>query len=130
MYKLNDPVRRVTWRLSVIVILLALILGMLVVNARSHEAHGVNYNNWVNGLDKGCCNNQDCRAIGDDDVKYSPTVVVQIEGQWCPVLSHHYLKKGNAPDWSSSHVCVQVKGMYTPEDPCARLLCFQPKPLF
>jgi len=31
---------------------------------------------------------------------------VRIDGEWCPVQSFHYLKRGNAPDWAASHVCV------------------------
>lgn len=110
--------------------------------AWAHELHHheatVNYNNWVNNEDKGCCNNQDCRPAADTEVRYSPRTEVKIEGKWCPVLSKHYLKKGNAPDWNTNHVCVRIEyagddmgGTPAPAtDPCERLLCFQPKPMY
>lgn len=95
--------------------------------ALAHEAHGVNYSSWTNRAGEGCCNNQDCRAAADEEVQLSPVVKVKVGDDWCPVLEKHYLRTGNAPDWSSSHVCISNnphrKG-------CDRLLCFQPKPLF
>lgn len=113
-----------------------ILLCLLASPTTAHEVklpsgNTVNYQNWVNGLDHGCCNNQDCRPIADAQVRMSPRVEVNIEGHWCPVLPHHYLKRGNAPDWSSAHVCVRIG--YGEEratsSPCERLLCFQPKPL-
>lgn len=121
----------------------ALIALVLVSPALAHEEHhptksdepAVNYTDWKNLKDEGCCNNQDCRPIKDDDVQETPVVKVRIEGKWCPVLKHHFLKKGNAPDWSRNHVCVrndfndpEMRGMTNVSDPCARLLCFQPRP--
>jgi hypothetical protein len=87
------------------------------------------YQNWINQADKGCCNNQDCGELaGDNERTVAGRIEVRIEGTWCPVLAHHYLKKGNAPDWSTSHVCVRknYEGLDTPT--CERLLCYQPKP--
>lgn len=124
-------------------IALLLIALAFPVGASAHEYHpsedeAVNYSGWFNGLDKGCCNNQDCRPADDGDVRYSPRVEVKIEGQWCPVQPHHYLKKGAAANRNLSHVCIQIlyrgDDMGTaeplPDNPCERLLCFQPKPLF
>lgn len=121
---------------------LVLALLLLACPAMAHEEHhptksdepSVNYTDWKNLKDQGCCNNQDCRPIADEHVQETPVVRVFIENKWCPVLPHHYLKKGaNAPDWARNHVCVQ-KLYNDPEarqsvvDPCARLLCYQPRP--
>lgn len=97
----------------------------------NHAQHHASYNSWVNKQDKGCCDNQDCGELSDDNERTTSagTVEVRIEGEWCPVLSFHYLKKGNAPDWSTSHVCVQRQFADMPiTGACARLLCYQPKP--
>ena len=119
-----------------------LLAAMLAMPAWAHEAHHhddtrTNYSNWTNGLDKGCCNNQDCGIAKDEDVKYASKIEVKIAGKWCPVLAHHYLKKGGVSNANFSHVCVQVAyptdeyGNNLPQgDPCERLLCFQPKPLY
>jgi len=92
----------------------------------------VNYTNWINKLGKGCCNNQDCRPI---PANYERTengvleVLVPGEGPaqgtvaWCPVLPHHYLKSGNAPDGSQAHYCVYYAAGSTP---CEQFICYQP----
>lgn len=110
--------------------LAAIALLLLSVAAYGHEAHGVNYRDWVNRAGKGCCNERDCQPILDADVRTSPVLTVRIEGQWCPVLAHHYLSRGNAPDWSTAHVCVQRPTATDYRPACERLLCFQPKPFF
>lgn len=99
-----------------------------VAFAQEHHAqHHPVYQNWINGRDKGCCNNQDCGELREENERQtSAGVEVRIEGKWCPVESWHYLKRGNAPDWSTSHVCVLKS--YAPGSPCERLLCYQPKP--
>ena len=95
----------------------------------NHHQHHANYQSWVNKQDKGCCNNQDCGELQAENERMTRDgVEVRIEGEWCPVLSHHYLKKGNAPDWSTSHVCVQKHSMMASVPACQRLLCYQPKP--
>jgi hypothetical protein len=115
--------------------------GALALPALAHQVtvdgETVNYSEWTNGLGKGCCNNQDCRPAKDAEVRYSPRVEVMVEGKWCEVKSHHYLKKGNAANANVAHKCVQVSyrgddmgGPQPEDDPCDRLLCFQPKPLF
>jgi hypothetical protein len=94
----------------------------------NHHQHHAFYQNWVNKQDKGCCNNQDCGELRDDDERtVGDRVEVRIAGEWCPVQAHHYLKRGNAPDWSISHVCVQKYGA-AGMPACQRLLCYQPKP--
>lgn len=99
----------------------------------NHAQHHDVYRGWVNGAGAGCCNDRDCGELPDiDERTIAGKLEVRIEGQWCPVLPHHYLKKGNAPNWSSAHVCVAVKIPEYGDDrpPCERLLCYQPRPLF
>ena len=94
-----------------------------------HQRHHAFYQNWVNQQDKGCCNNQDCGELREEDERNTRDgVEVRVEGEWCPVKAFHYLKRGNAPDWSTSHICV-VHSRYSPNSSaCDRLLCYQPKP--
>lgn len=116
--------------IAFVLLLLALLLLYPLASAQAqdnHEHHHANYNSWVNKQDKGCCNNQDCGELADENERSTAAgVEVKIEGEWCPVQSWHYLKRGNAPDWTTSHVCVQKNVMML--SPCARLLCYQPKP--
>jgi hypothetical protein len=37
-------------------------------------------------------------------------------------------ERGNAPNWASSHVCVQPNYAGVKTSPCDRLLCYQPRP--
>src|SRR5690349_2859013 len=108
----------------------ALVLWPLgAIAQHNHQQHHPVYQNWVNKHDKGCCNNQDCGELRDEDERANGEAVeVRIEGQWCPVQSWHYLKRGNAPDWSTSHICVQRHFGGTKTSACDRLLCYQPKP--
>lgn len=94
-----------------------------------HERHHAYYQSWVNRQDKGCCNDQDCGELREEDERNTREgVEVRIEGQWCPVQSFHYLKRGNAPDWTTSHVCVLKYQSRLNTSVCERLLCYQPKP--
>jgi hypothetical protein len=96
----------------------------------NHEAGHLFYRNWVNQQGTGCCNNQDCGELADHDVRSGHgSLEVRIEGEWCPVRPWMYLKSGNAPDWSTAHVCVVKDSEWlTDRRPCSRLVCFQPKP--
>jgi hypothetical protein len=107
-----------------------LALQPLGLQAQEHHArHHAYYQNWVNQQDKGCCNDQDCGELREDDERITRQgVEVRIEGQWCPVQSFHYLKRGNAPDWATSHVCVLTYQNQFNTSVCERLLCYQPKP--
>lgn len=119
---------------------LSLVLCVPAYAQANHERGHANYQNWINGRDQGCCNNQDCNALSPLSERVrAGQLEVRIEGEWCPVLSWHYLKKGNAPDWQTAHVCVAHKSrmdwesgesIEDPRGPCERLLCYQPKPLF
>jgi len=107
-----------------------LVLWPLGVCAQeNHALHHAYYQNWVNKQDRGCCNNQDCGELRAENERTSGDgVEVRIDGEWCKVQPHHYLKQGNAPDWSSSHVCVQKYATTANASACQRLLCYQPKP--
>jgi hypothetical protein len=91
----------------------------------NHQQHHATYQNWVNKLDKGCCNNQDCGELADENERMTRD---GIEGEWCPVQAFHYLKHGNAPDWTTSHMCVHRNYSGAKTSACERLLCYQPKP--
>jgi hypothetical protein len=111
---------------------LAAACGFLAFNAaqaQEHHARGHTfYQNWVNQAGTGCCNDQDCGTLAEENQReVAGHVEVKIDGTWCPVEPRHYLKTGNAPDWSSAHVCVRkVTGLNL--SACERLLCYQPKP--
>ena len=95
----------------------------------NHHLHHAYYQNWVNKQDRGCCNNQDCGELQAENERATASgVEVRIDGEWCPVQPHHYLKRGNAPDWSTSHLCVQKYSAMANASACQRLLCYQPKP--
>lgn len=95
----------------------------------NHLLHHNVYKNWINNEDKGCCNDQDCGELAADDERTTSSgqIEVRVRGEWCPVLQRHYLKRGNAPNWSTSHVCVSVS-VQGDKSTCERLLCYQPKP--
>jgi hypothetical protein len=107
-----------------------LALWPLVVQAQhNHHQHHAYYQNWVNKQDKGCCNNQDCGELREENERMTHGgIEVRVEGEWCPVQSWHYLKQGNAPNWTTSHVCVLKHSGATNVSACERLLCYQPKP--
>jgi hypothetical protein len=125
-------------KLALLLLVLAFPLGAQAHELTQGHQH-VNYSNWKNRkvpTPQGCCNNQDCRPISDENVdERGAEVQVRVEGQWCPVKPHHYLSTGNAPDWTTAHVCVENKYNSSEygetEDkrsPCERLLCYQPRP--
>jgi hypothetical protein len=88
---------------------------------RAHDG----YSSWQNKNNVSCCNNLDCAPIDDENVtEVGHDIAVRIFGSWCLVRPHHYLSTGNAPDWSTAHVCVARTAVPI----CERLLCFQPKP--
>lgn len=122
-------------RIIIAIALLALVLLLLYPLARAqaqtnHDRHHPDYQGWVNKNDKGCCNNDDCGELGEDDERTEGgSLLIRVEGTWCPVLPHHYLKRGNVPNASVSHACVLKKQSWmAPASACDRLLCYQPKP--
>lgn len=121
-------------RFVAVIFVIALTSAPAIAQHNHSAGHGF-YQEWVNGKDRGCCNDRDCGSLRDEDQRTDKgKLEVRVEGQWCPVLSWHYLKKGNAPNWQTAHVCVDkpVVGDFEPDTrgPCERLLCYQPKPLF
>lgn len=102
---------------------------------KNHDLYHITYKEWMNQNGHGCCNDRDCGELAErDERETNGAIEVRIEGQWCPIKPWMYLKKGNAPNWSMSHVCV-VKAYYGDDDGqplpvCDRLKCYQPKPGF
>lgn len=88
------------------------------------------YSDWVNRKGQECCTDQqDCRALSNEDERtVAGKLEVRVEGAWCPVLPHHYLKTGNAPNWQTSHICVVRK--LDDGFQCERFICYQSKPGF
>ncbi len=104
----------------------AFLLFMAGVSAQhNHSAGHSEYQGWSSGKVGNCCDDRDCGALRDDDVRETQTgPQVRIDGQWCPVQRQHYLTRGKSPDWSVPHACVSVQPA---ADPCDRLLCFTPR---
>jgi len=101
------------------------------VQAQHNHAQGhPDYQHWVNKVGRECCNGQDCGELREQDERTTATggVEVRVEGKWCPIKPHHYLQTGNAPNWSTSHVCVLKAAPWQIMPVCDRLLCYQPKP--
>ena len=106
----------------------AALLPLPAAAQHNHHLHHNVYQNWVNQQGKGCCNNQDCGELAEADERINGAgAEVRVEGVWCKVEPHMYLKTGNAPNWSTSHACV-LRGNLHPGGPCDRLICYQPKP--
>lgn len=96
---------------------------------RHHQGHN-DYLNWSSGVTENCCNSTDCRYLEDNEVRESSAgTLINIGGQWCPVEQKHRIKKGQSPDWSKYHACVQPDVNYSAgkKAPCDRLLCFVTK---
>jgi hypothetical protein len=117
--------------LAILYFFLAFMFLYSMAYAQEHHAQfHPHYQNWVSQGGKNCCDNQDCGQLLEENERETPAgIEVRIEGRWCPVKPEHYLQKGNAPNWASSHVCVVKNMPYMPPlGPCERLLCYQPKP--
>ena len=108
-----------------------LLLSTAALAQSNHDRHHATYQNWINKDGTGCCNNDDCGELAPVNERVTPAgrTEVRILGQWCPVLPSHYLQRGNAPNWSTAHVCVSKQVVPDGEpSPCSRLLCYQPRP--
>jgi|GEM_PF-2298605 len=124
-------------------ILAAEFIGMFTSVVHAQNAHGnhaqlhAHYQSWMNKLNNGCCNDKDCdtlsdsreRSTGNGDVEVLVYGVGAAEGKsaWCKVDWHHYLLSGNAPNWSTAHICVSDY-YYKGSEPCPQFICYQPKP--
>jgi hypothetical protein len=123
-------------------LLIAVCLALLALasSARtddaSHRRFHAYYQDWVNYAGDECCNSSDCRELPAEhertDAAGNLEVFVQGVGvafgtaAWCKILPRHYLRRGNAPNWASSHVCIST--WYGGNTPCEQLICYQPKP--
>lgn len=65
---------------------------------------------------------------GELEVFVQGVGVARGKSEWCPVLRHHYLRSGNAPDGSSAHSCVT--NYYGGTTPCEQFICYQPEALY
>ena len=122
------------WRwamLGVAILILVIFTASLALAQHNHSAGHAQYSKWTNQNGAMCCNNADCGTLAPEEEKQEDgKLLVKIEGQWCEVKPHMYLKTGNAPDWSSSHVCVWPDYEGRGQSACSRLMCYQPRPLF
>lgn len=103
------------------------------VSAAAHDG----YQDWINRRGQGCCNDRDCRPLPADELRVIDGVlhvyargvgVASGQSDWCPVLRHHYLSRGNAPDPSTAHACISA--YYGGSTPCEQFICFQPAAQF
>ena len=93
-------------------------------HAQSHALGHDEYRNWGSERAWNCCNNEDCRALADDEWRETKTgTEVRIKGKWCPVQKQHFIFKGKSPDWNVAHACIVGENYYS-TGVCDRLLCF------
>jgi hypothetical protein len=60
-------------------------LGCLRPLAEKDEHLHAYYQNWINKNDNGCCNNQDCGEVRDENERTMASgIEVRIGGVWCP----------------------------------------------
>ena len=103
-------------------------VGLAYGEDRHAQGH-VDYSTWASKKTGNCCSNQDCHYLNDEEWQENDTgTQVRIEGQWCPVLSEHWLVEGRSPDWEHAHACISPKYPGNTQSPCERLLCFTPRP--
>jgi hypothetical protein len=93
-------------------------------HAQSHALSHDEYRNWASERTDYCCNNEDCRALADNEWRETTKgTEVLIRGTWCPVQKQHFILKGKSPDWNVAHACILGNSHY-PANQCDRLLCF------
>ncbi len=128
---MQPPCKRRNWVQFLAGAPLLILLALLPAAAQTNHSQGhPQYSGWVNQKGTGCCNNQDCGELADADVREDGgQVEVRVDGQWCEVQPWMYLRSGNTPNWAASHACVVPDSTtLTDRRPCARLICFQPRP--
>ena len=122
------------WRwamLGVAILILFMWTISLALAQHNHAAGHSEYTKWTNRNGAQCCNGSDCGSLKPEEEKQeNGKLYVKVENTWCEVKPHMYLKTGNAPDWSSSHVCVWPSATEYSRPVCERLMCYQPRPLF
>lgn len=113
----------------ILALIAAAILMFLLSHMRAQHNHAPGhaqghseYEKWQSQKTGNCCSNQDCAGLPDTKIRETRLgPEVQIDGQWCPVLSIHRLIRGKSPDWSVAHACISKN----PElRPCDKLLCY------
>lgn len=128
-HRASRPLVWFAWWLAAIVAVMA--IAREAPAQENHAQHHGVYQNWVNGLNQGCCNDNYCGTLPDDAERtHNGQLEVKIEGEWCPVLASHYLKRGNAPNGDATHVCVLPARDNVVASVCSRFICYQPKALY
>lgn len=128
---------RMAWYFLILVVILGMIaFGVRLGKAQDHHKYHNSYQNWASGVTSNCCSNQDCSDISEERVRESSAgTAIEINGQWCAVEKKHRIIKGQSPDWSKYHACIQLdhdrwslpNGTVGKKAPCDRLLCFVTK---
>ena len=120
-------------RARVLASVLALALTPQAWAQHRHDQGHSAYSGWVNQKDEVCCSGHDCGFVEDVEERQNGDRIELFVGffgeekKWCPVLDHHFTKKGaKSPDWAKSHACVlhPVSG----GDQCSRLKCVMLRP--
>lgn len=115
---------RYWWWILTILFFVAFMCGQAWPQHQHAQGHS-EYLNWRSQKTDNCCSDRDCGGVNDNEVRNTRTgYEILIAGQWCPVLSTHFLTRGKSPDWSVNHACISQN---TELSPCDRLLCFNPK---
>lgn len=111
------------WQFLTALIVASYFAFLAQVSGQHNHAQGhSDYMQWQSPKTSNCCSNQDCGSLSGLDVRETAQgTQVQIDGEWCPVLSIHRIIRGKSPDWSVAHACVSKN----PElKTCDKLLCF------
>jgi hypothetical protein len=108
---------------SVLIAIAMLLVGTADAQHNHGAGHG-EYHDWRSRkAPHSCCNEQDCGAMTDAEVRETETgTQVLVSGEWCPILPEHKLTRGRSPDWSVNHACIRPHG-----HGCDRVLCFIPR---
>lgn len=116
---------------------LLLLLAVAAVLQPAPGAAHDGYQNWINRMGIGCCNDRDCRPVAAEHLRtIGGQLYLFVEGvgpaagtsEWCQVEPRHYLRSGNAPDPSTAHACISAH--YGADRPCQQFICFQPATQF
>jgi hypothetical protein len=139
----NGKIAGLHWTIWLAIFIVGCVIFATQMSGRAHAQHRHEqhaqfhafYQEWVNRNDKGCCNDRDCHPLNESDERQSAKGETEVfvkglgiasgQSAWCKVEERHYLKKGNAPNWSTSHICVD---MYSGITPCTQFICYQPRP--
>jgi hypothetical protein len=88
-------------------------LRMRQDHAQSHALGHDEYRDWASERTPNCCNNEDCRALADNEWRETNTSTeILIKGKWCPVQKRHFILRGKSPDWNVVHACILGNNFY------------------